>query len=179
MLTELLNQQEPSVGGAVTLRPSDQYSSYVPQYNPLEYPLNPNISRNVIYMPQQSYLGPSYLRQVIVPYNVSQNKEKEQKSKLSFYITVELELFPGTSVNMLQKSIVKCQSTFERIREAWADIFGFEYRAAPMSQAYAYSLEKNNDKNSKSEKKGTRINNKTRKLKNKYVINARGQGALD
>jgi hypothetical protein len=66
---------------------------------------------------------------------------------------------------MLQKSIVKCQSTFERIREAWADIFGFEYRPAPMLQAYAYGLEKNKDNNSKSEKKGTKVNNKTRKLK--------------
>jgi hypothetical protein len=165
MLRELLNQQEPSLGGAVTLRPSEQYSSYVPQYNPLEYPLNPNIPKNVIYIPQQSYLGPSYLRQGIVPYNVFQNKAKDQKSKLSFYITIELELFPGTSINMLQKSIVKCQSTFERIREAWADIFGFEYRPAPMSQAYAYGLEKNKDNNSKSEKKGTKVNNKTRKLK--------------
>jgi hypothetical protein len=34
-----------------------------------------------------------------------------------------------------------------------------------MLQAYAYGLEKNKDNNSKSEKKGTKVNNKTRKLK--------------
>jgi hypothetical protein len=153
-------------GGANTLRPSEQYSY---QYNPLGYPLNPNMPGNVIYMPQQGYPYPYqnsyYTRQQRVPYNVSQNKAKDQKSKLSFYITIELELFPGTSANMLQKSVVRCQSTFERIREAWADIFGFEYRPAPMTEAYAYNLQKPEDKKNKTEKKNTSKNNKTRKLK--------------
>jgi hypothetical protein len=151
-------------GGAATLRPSEQYSY---QYNPLGYPLNPNMPANVIYMPQQGYpyQNSYYTRQQRVPYNVSQNKAKDQKSKLSFYITIELELFPGTSANMLQKSIVKCQSTFERIREAWADIFGFEYRPAPMNEAYAYNLQKVDNKKNKTEKKITSKNNKTRKLK--------------
>jgi hypothetical protein len=120
-------------------------------------------------MPQQGYPYPYqnsyYTRQQRVPYNVSQNKAKDQKSKLSFYITIELELFPGTSANMLQKSVVRCQSTFERIREAWADIFGFEYRPAPMTEAYAYNLQKPEDKKNKTEKKNTSKNNKTRKLK--------------
>ena len=165
MLREFLNESGIS-GGDATLRPSEQYSY---QYNPLGYPLNPNMPGNVIYMPQQGYRYPYqnsyYTRQKIVPYSVSQNKAKDQKSKLSFYVTIELELFPGTSANMLQKSVVRCQSTFERIREAWADIFGFEYRAAPMREAYAYNLKKPEDKRNKTEKKNISKNNKTRKLK--------------
>jgi hypothetical protein len=162
--TETESKPESMAGGAATLRPSEQYSY---QYNPLGYPLNPNMPANVIYMPQQGYpyQNSYYTRQQRVPYNVSQNKAKDQKSKLSFYITIELELFPGTSANMLQKSIVKCQSTFERIREAWADIFGFEYRPAPMNEAYAYNLQKVDNKKNKTEKKMTSKNNKTRKLK--------------
>jgi hypothetical protein len=152
-------------GGAAVLKPSQQYVSN----NSLGYPSNQNMPVNVVYMPQQGYPYPYqnsyYTRQQIVPYNVSQNKAKDQKSKLSFYITVELELFPGTSANMLQKSAVKCQSTFEGIREAWADIFGFEYRPAPMTEAYAYNLQKPEDKKNKTEKKNTSKNNKTRKLK--------------
>jgi hypothetical protein len=98
MLKEFLNEfQEPGsiTGGAATIRPSQQYSY---QYNPLGYPLNPNMPGNVIYMPQQGYPYPYqnsyYTRQQRLPYNVSQNKAKDQKSKLSFYITIELELFP-------------------------------------------------------------------------------------
>jgi hypothetical protein len=148
-------------GGAVVLRPSQQYVSN----NSVGYPSNQNMPVNVVYMPQKGYpyQNSYYTRQQIVPYNVSENKAKDQKSKLSFYITVELELFPGTSANMLQKSVVKCQSTFERIREAWADIFGFEYRPAPMTEAYAYNSQKSNDKKNKTEKKIPSKNSKTRK----------------
>lgn len=161
MLREFLNVSEIS-GGNATLRPSEQYSY---QYNPL----NPNMLGNVIYMPQQGYRYPYqnsyYTKQKIVPYSVAQNKAKEQKSKLSFYVTIELELFPGTSANMLQKNVVRCQNTFERIREAWADIFGFEYVPAPMSEAYAYNLKKPENKKKKTEKKNIIKNNNTRKLK--------------
>jgi len=164
ILQEFLSESRIS-GGDPTLRPSEQYTSYSPQ--PLGYLSNPNMSRNVIYMPQQGYSyqyqNPYYTRQEIVPYNLSQNKAKDKKSKLSFYVTIELELFPGTFANMLQKSVVRCQSTFERIREAWADIFGVEYRPAPMTEAYAYNLQKLEDKKNKTEKKNISKNNKTRK----------------
>ena len=69
--------------------------------------------------------------------------EKDQKSKMSFYITIELDLFPGKTPNTFQKSVVKCQSTFERIREAYADLFGFQYRPSAMSEAYAYNIKQN------------------------------------
>jgi hypothetical protein len=139
------------LGGAINLRPSEEYNYMIPQYNSLGYPMNSNMPGNIVYLPRRGYQSPYqnfyYNNSYRVPYNISQNKAKDQKSLLSFYITIELELFPGKSANMLQKSIVKCQSTFERIREAWADIFGFEYRPAPMNEAYAYNLSKstNND----------------------------------
>jgi hypothetical protein len=166
---DMIKSNVKKSGGANTLKPSEQYSSFVPQYNPLGYPLNQNVPSNIVYLPRQGYRYPYqnyyYSKQYNVPYNIAQNKAKDQKSKLSFYITIELELFPGTSANMLQKSVVKCQSTFERIREAWSDIFGFEYRPAPMKEAYAYNLEalkKDNKTNTK--KKRTKKKNKTRKL---------------
>jgi hypothetical protein len=127
------------------------------------YSSNPNM----VYFPNKMYQQP-YNESYNVPYNVSQNKSKDQKSKLSFYITIELELFPGTSVNPLQKSVVKCQSTFERIRESWANIFGFQYRPAAMPGAYVYNIQKdvqdNNPKQkTKTIKQKTIKQNKTRK----------------
>ena len=64
--------------------------------------------------------------------------------------------------------MVKCQSTFERIREAWADIRGFEYRPAPMNEAYAYNIK--NDEQRKEEMKQRKQPRKTLK-KNKYKKN--------
>jgi hypothetical protein len=96
-----------------------------------------------------------YLPRRPLPYNVSQNKAKDTTSKLSFYITIELELFPGKSANLFQKSVIKCQSTFERIREAYAEIRGFQYRPA------AVDYYENNDKTDENK------NNKTVTEKNK------------
>ena len=176
MLKEFLGQQDKTskpvipedvVGGATTPRPSQQYYSNINQYNPTGYPLNQNIPGNVVYLPRQGYpyQNSYYSKQYNVPYNVSQNKAKDQKSKLSFYITIELELFPGTSANVFQKSVVKCQSTFERIRESWADIFGFEYRPAPMTEAYSYIAEpiKKDDNKNKTEKNKSELKSTTDK----------------
>ena len=105
---------------------------------------------------------------------MTQTKEKVQKSKLSFYVTIELELFPGTSVNMLQKNTVKCQSTFERVRESWSDIFGFQYRKAPMIEAYAYNYQKKNtqkEDNKKTQKYKQNKQNKTQKYKQNKIQN--------
>jgi hypothetical protein len=60
---------------------------------------------------------------------------------------------------MLQKSVIKCQSTFERIKEAWADIRGFEYRPSPMNEAFAYSIQNNEQKKEKNKKNKTQKNN--------------------
>ena len=157
------------LGGEVTSKPSEQYVYNGPQYNPIGYPLNPNMPSNVVYVQQQRYSPYGRNSYYNMPYNVLQNKAKDQKSKMSFYITIELELFPGTSANVFQKNVVKCQSTFERIREAWADIFGFEYRPAPMSNAYAYNNKKDDESKTsnknKSIKKKTSSKNKTQKNK--------------
>lgn len=60
------------------------------------------------------------------------NRISDAKSKLAYQITIDLDLFPGKSANVLQQASVRCQSTFERIREAYADLFGFQYQPAPM-----------------------------------------------
>jgi len=153
-------KEETITGGQVAIKPSEQYS----QYNSA---ITPTIPKSVFYYPRQGYYPYPYqnyyANRYNIPYYVSQNKAKEQKSKLSFYITIELELFPGESANLFQKSVVKCQSTFERIREAWTDIFGLEYRPAPMNEAYAYSIKKDNKENKTQKTKTTRKNNKTLK----------------
>jgi len=130
-----------------------------PYYNPLGYQPMPN---NSFYFPSRN----QYPIQNRLPYNVSQNKAKDTKSKLSFYVTLELELFPGTSANAFQKSVVRCQSSFERIREAYSDLFGFQYRPAPMNEAYPYISQKpKTDNDTRKNIKQIRKNNKSQKYR--------------
>jgi hypothetical protein len=91
---------------------------------------------------QPGYRPGYYPNQIDFTHNMQFNIDRERKSKLSYYIEIELELFPGTEINTLQKYSVKCQTTFERIREAWADIFGFQYRPGVQDEAYAYQAAK-------------------------------------
>ena len=140
-LNELFNNSNSNsnfIGGALT-KPSNEFANALNQYDLLDNLLNRNRNRNRI--------GKR------LPYNVSQNKAKDSKSKLSFYITIELELYPGKSANAFQKSVVKCQSTFERIREAYAEIRGFQYRPSVMAEDYIYSIKKDEKKEKKEEKK--------------------------
>ena len=129
---------------------------------------NPNQGYNQGYNPYQGY-NKQMSRYDRTQNNIMQNKAKDQKSKLTFYIEVELELFPGTSANVFQKSVIKCQSTFERIREAWADISGFEYRPSPMNEAYAYNI--TNDEEQRNQRKEQKKQRKQRKQQNKTLKN--------
>ena len=160
-----VNREKGYSGGARTLLPRYEYAynyDVGPQYNQYDYPLKYSvIPNNMMYLPGQVNRYSS--TQQNIPYNVSQNKIKDQKSFLAFYITVELELFPGKSANTFQKSVVKCQSNFERIREAWADIFGYQYRPAPMNDAleYMYQPSTNNKTNAKTNAKTKLSTNKS------------------
>jgi hypothetical protein len=170
--TEVNNEKGYS-GGARNLLPRYEYAynyDVGPQYNQYDYPLKYSvIPNNMMRLPRQmGQYSPRYLSQQNIPYNVSENKVKDQKSFLAFYITVELELFPGKSTNAFQKSVVKCQSNFERIREAWADIFGYQYRPAPMNDVleYMYKPSTNGKNNSKTNSKtSSKTNSKTNSKK--------------
>jgi hypothetical protein len=75
--------------------------------------------------------------------NQLQKYHSNKKSKLAYYISIELELFPGTSANALQKTAMRCQSNFERIRESWADLWGYQYRPGALTEAYNYEHQMN------------------------------------
>jgi hypothetical protein len=78
------------------------------------------------------------------------NRALELTSKLAYYVSVELELYPGTSANTVQMAAVKCSSVFERIREAWAEMMGYQYRPSTMEESYTYqnlSLDNKGDNN--------------------------------
>ena len=175
-LRKIKNETDPRTRTKIT-GGKPNITFYPPQgYNPYQgyntnQGYNPYQGYNQGYNPYQGYQG--YNKQMSRydrrQNNIMQNKAKDQKSKLTFYIEVELELFPGTSANVFQKSVIKCQSTFERIREAWADIRGFEYRPSPMNEAYAYNI--TNDEEQRNQRKEQKKQKKQRKQQNKTLRN--------
>jgi hypothetical protein len=52
-----------------------------------------------------------------------------KESKLSYYIIIDLELYPGKDgIPLSQKLVLGCQMRYEKIRQAWAKLFGLIYR---------------------------------------------------
>jgi hypothetical protein len=158
-------QNDAISGGAVpNVNPSNMYSEYTNQ--PYQ-----NTSSNQNLSQQQNIYPLLMQNQMLLNklYNETGNNatgSENQKSKLAFYISIELELFPGKTVNALQKSMVKCNSTFDKIREAYAEIFGYQYRPKP----HAYKPnnvepEQNKIEPNKSEIKKVGGFNKTVKIK--------------
>jgi len=93
-------------------------------------------------------------------------------SKLSYYTTIELELALGEEVDEKEKNKIKCECQFERIREAYSNLFGYIYR--PSERQIDYKLieklkQKEENKiggnKTKNKRKNKRKNNKTLKYK--------------
>jgi hypothetical protein len=114
----------------------DELETIVDQVTRIQSQMQSGGEVNMQVQPSQSQYPPGYYMYVpgqpLVTSAQQKPNAKDTKSKLAFYISIELELFPGKSVSLANKSAVKCQGVFERIREAWADIFGYQYRPSPL-----------------------------------------------
>lgn len=71
---------------------------------------NPNLIRS----PFQKYISNKY----ITGYD----------SDLTYYIVIDLELYPGNSIPLEQKAALACQSRYEKIRQSYADMYGYIYQ---------------------------------------------------
>jgi hypothetical protein len=50
-------------------------------------------------------------------------------SRLSYYVIIDLELYPGKNgIPLAQKAVLGCQTRYEKIRQSWAKLFGLIYR---------------------------------------------------
>lgn len=49
-------------------------------------------------------------------------------SKLSYYVIVDLELYPGKSIPLLKQPVIACNLRYEKIRQSFADMFGLVYQ---------------------------------------------------
>jgi hypothetical protein len=47
---------------------------------------------------------------------------------LSYYVVVDLELFPGDKISDIDKRNLTCQIKFDNIRKSYADLLGYQYQ---------------------------------------------------
>jgi hypothetical protein len=92
-------------------------------------------------------------------------------SNLGFYIVVDLELYPGTSIPINKKFSIACDIQKEKIKESFAELRGKVYAPTPLNELYSNSPQMNQFKpvdtsSKKSTRGGKKRVNKTQKNKN-------------
>jgi len=60
--------------------------------------------------------------------NINRPNSSFDDSKLSYYVVVDLELYPGESIPLLKQPVIACNLRYEKIRQAFADMFGLVYQ---------------------------------------------------
>jgi hypothetical protein len=72
--------------------------------------------------------------------NMQSIQRLNHKSNLSYYIIVDLELYPGESIPLLKQPVIACHIRYEKIRQAFAEMFGLLYRPLEFNQSGHVSL---------------------------------------
>jgi hypothetical protein len=108
------------------------------------------------YRPNQyrtPYQNPRYYSQPPLVHKMIRKEEKIDESQLAYYITIDMELHPGTSLTPEEKKNYKCRQNWNSVRKAYADFTGKPYVIPPV---YPTKTEKN----TKPQQNNTRKNRK-------------------
>ena len=60
-------------------------------------------------------------------------------TKNTYYVVIDLDLYPGTSLTSGQKYRLSCAHNYDRMREAWSDIFGLQYEPGELDTSMVQS----------------------------------------
>jgi len=111
------------------------------------------------------------MKKALSPY-IGNNREQNftryranYDSNLTYYIVINLELYPGDHIPLSARASIACQARYEKIRKSYADLFGLVYQpkelklSEDMNKKYIASKSKTKKEIGGSHKK----NNNTRR----------------
>jgi hypothetical protein len=55
----------------------------------------------------------------------------EKKSNISYYIIINLDLYPGTKIPITEKPKIACKQCLDKLKKSWADLLGRRYSIQP------------------------------------------------
>ena len=143
-------EEEEQEGGKNYYPPQRKYYAVPPQYYP---PIPP------------PYYNPYY------PYNIPAHKimkrdENKEDSQLAYYITIDLQLHPGTTITPEELKDLKCAHKWNAVRKAWSEFTGTPYVIPPVYQTKTLKNKEQNE-NNKTQYKRPLPQNNTRKYRPK------------
>jgi hypothetical protein len=76
------------------------------------------------------------------------------KNQLAYYIKIDLELYPGTTIPDDKLSELKCNSRWNTVRKSYAEFTGTRYIMSPVYYSTAKTLKNKPAENKPTETKG-------------------------
>jgi len=85
------------------------------------------------------------------------NAPTKNDTNLSYYVVIDLELYPGEDIPLSQRAVLGCQIRYEKIRQAYADMFGFVYQPIELKEEnYRAPITKQNNYGQNNARQNTR-----------------------
>ena len=125
------NGAEPETQ-SITQQPQQEYSMVTRNSEDIDMDGGQQPSNRPYYRPPYGYSRPNY---------ITKKPDEQESSKISYSITIDMELHPGTSLTPEQLSQSKCNSRYNAIRKAYSEFTGKPYVIPPV-----YTEPKNNTK---------------------------------
>ena len=98
-------------------------------------------------------------------------EEHTDDTQLAYYITIDLELHPGTSITPEEIKDLKCRQKWNSVRKSWSNFTGKPYIIPPVYQTKTLKNKEPNLTN-KTQYKRPLLQNNTRKYRpNQYRRN--------
>jgi hypothetical protein len=88
----------------------------------------PNTNNNSYYGKFNNYVNDKLNQQLSIDGSGKNISQYYANPNLSYYVVVDLELFPGDKISDIDKRNLACQIRFDNIRKSYADLLGYQYQ---------------------------------------------------
>ena len=165
VLPQFMNVIEASLDNILNGRDNPILPRFIENYNNY-FPYN----RQLIQHGGIGQYGRPYMPQYGKPYlaqNMVKREDEYDPSKIAYWITIEMELYPGTSIEPDQMRNLKCNSKWNAVRKAYSEFIGKPYIIPPAYELSKYAQSEKSKKQNITKK----VNIKREKKFNKTIKN--------
>jgi hypothetical protein len=98
---------------------------------------------------------------------IMKKPESEDKSKLAYYITIDLQVYPGKSIPPNEIANLKCNNKWNAVRKAYSKLTGNPYVIPPIYNTKTLK-NREDESNNKTQNNRPPVQNNARTFKNNY-----------
>ena len=106
-----------------------------------------------------------YRPNTIPAHKLMKKSENMDSTQLAYYITIDLEVQPGTSITPEEMKNLKCRQKWNSVRKAWAGFTGQPYVIPPVYQTKTLKNKEEKNGGNKTQYKRPLLQNNTQKYK--------------